>query len=98
MNSQQYREDPAEQYRDDSVERDRTLSSVRSADILTQSILRIGLAILGFVLLLYALGQAIGIDLIGEMAAFFATSTGQWLAVAFFALLLILLSVRGWRT
>ena len=80
-----------------SGERERTEDIVRRADIVTQSVLRIGLAVLGLVLLLYALGRAVEIDLLGEAAAFFATSTGQWIAVAFFALLLVLVSVRGWR-
>lgn len=65
--------------------------------LLTRTILRTGLVVLGFVLLLFALGQAFGVDLLGPAAEFLATETGQWLAVALLALALISVAAGGWR-
>lgn len=62
-----------------------------------RGIVRMGLVVLGTVLLLFALGQAFGLDLLGMVADFLATETGQWLAVAFFALVLISVAAGGWR-
>ena len=64
----------------------------------TRSVLRMGLAIVGFILLIFAIGQAIGYDMLAQMEAFIQTQTGQWLIVAFFALLLIFIALWGWQT
>lgn len=68
-----------------------------AGSVFARGILRIGLGIFGFVLLLFALGRAFGLDLLGMVMDFLATQTGQWLAVAFFALLLIAVAAGGWR-
>lgn len=60
-----------------------------------ESTLRIALAVFGFVLLLFALGQAVGIDLLGMVVDALSTQMGRWLLVAFFALALILVALRG---
>ncbi|MDL5360894.1 hypothetical protein [Halalkalicoccus sp. NIPERK01] len=60
-------------------------------------IVRLGLVVLGTVLLLFALGRAFGLDLLGAVADFLATETGRWLAVAFLALVLISVAASGWR-
>lgn len=60
-----------------------------------ESTLRIALGVFGFVLLLFALGQAVGIDLLGMVVDALSTQMGRWLLVACFALALILLAVRG---
>lgn len=65
--------------------------------LLTRTVLRTGLVVLGFALLLFALGQAFGVDLLGPTAEFLATETGRWLAVAFLALVLISVAASGWR-
>ncbi|MEM4781945.1 MAG: hypothetical protein QXG03_10355 [Halalkalicoccus sp.] len=62
-----------------------------------RGIVRMGLVLIGTVLLLFALGQAFGVDLLGTVADFLTTQTGQWLAVAFFALVLISVAIGGWR-
>lgn len=55
---------------------------------------RTGLTAIGVVLLLFALGQAVGLPLL-ELAAEAVTSqTGRWLVVAFFAVLLIAAAQR----
>jgi polyferredoxin len=67
----------------------------RGGDYLAESTLRVSLAVVGFVLLLFALGQAIGIDLLGTIGRALSSQIGRWLVVAFFAILLIALAVRG---
>jgi heme A synthase len=57
----------------------------------------LGLAIVGFVLLLFALEQAFDIELFDALEDALATETGRWLAVAFLALLLIGVALGGWR-
>lgn len=65
---------------------------------LAESALRIGLVIVGFVLLVFALGQAVGIDLLDIVADALLSPVGRWLVVAFFALVLILVALRGFGT
>lgn len=65
--------------------------------LLTRTVLRTGLVVLGFALLLFALGQAFGVDLVGPAVEFLGTETGRWLAVAFLALVLISVAASGWR-
>ena len=66
--------------------------------LLTRAVLRTGLVVLGFALLLFALGQAFGVDLLGPAVEFLATETGRWLAIAFLALVLISVAASGWRS
>lgn len=65
------------------------------ADWLAASTLRVALTVLGFVLLLFAIGQAVGLDLLGMLVEALETNTGRWLVVAFVGLLLIALALRG---
>jgi hypothetical protein len=69
----------------------------RATSVFAHGLIRLGLAIFGTVLLLFALGQAFGLDLVGAVAEFLITDTGQWIAVAFVALLLISIAAGGWR-
>lgn len=59
------------------------------------SSLRLGLVLLGVFLLLMALGQLSGIDVIGRTAALLGTEVGRWLLVAVVAIGLIAVAVRG---
>lgn len=68
------------------------------AEWFAASALRIGLAVIGFVLLLFALGQAVGLDLLGLVVDALNTEVGRWLAVAVFALVLIVVALRGFST
>ncbi|WP_255169737.1 hypothetical protein [Natrononativus amylolyticus] len=52
-------------------------------------------AIVGLVVVLFAVGQALGADLLGMLANALATQTGQWLAVAFIALLVVGAAMRA---
>jgi hypothetical protein len=82
---------------DDAAEQTHTQ---RAGEWFAESTLRIALAVFGFVLLLFALGQAVGIDLLGMVVGALTTQMGRWLLVAFFALAIILIAVRGfdWGT
>lgn len=65
--------------------------------LLTRTILRIALAVFGIVLLLFALSQAFGVDLLGPAVEFLATETGRWIVVALLAFVLISVAASGWR-
>ena len=68
----------------------------KQVTIITRGLLRIALALVGFLLLLFAIGQAFGLNLLGLFAEFTQTWTGQWLLVAAFALVLIIIALKGW--
>lgn len=59
---------------------------------------RLGLVFIGLVLLLFALGQAVGLNLLGLVADALTSQLGRWLAVAFFAVLLIAIAARWGRS
>jgi hypothetical protein len=59
------------------------------------SALRIGLALVGFVLLLVALGQIAGVNFLEMFAEVLASPVGRWLVVAVVALLIISFAVQG---
>lgn len=64
-------------------------------DVFASTTLRLLVTIIGLIVFLFALGQAVGIDLIGMTADVLATQTGRWLLVALFALLLIGVAQRA---
>lgn len=68
---------------------------VQFADWLAASTLRVALTVFGFALLLFAIGQAVGLDLLGMVVEALETNVGRWLVVAFVGLLLIALALRG---
>lgn len=59
------------------------------------STLRIGLLLIGVFLLLAALGQLSGIDILGLTAELLGTSVDRWLLVGAVAIALIAIAVRG---
>lgn len=59
------------------------------------SALRIGLVLVGLFLLLAALGQLSGIDILGLTAEILGTDVGRWLLVAVVAIALIAVAVHG---
>lgn len=63
-----------------------------------ESALRMGLVLIGFIILVFALGQVIGVDLFAIIGGVLSTEAGRWLAIAFFALLLILVALVGFRS
>ena len=71
--------------------------SEEAVEAIASSTIRIGLAILGILLLLYAVGQAVGVDALGMVSSALDTPEARWLVVAFFALVLIAVALRGFR-
>lgn len=59
------------------------------------STLRLGMLFVGVFLLLAALGQLSGIDILGETATLLGTDVGRWLLVGVVAIALIAVAVRG---
>lgn len=53
------------------------------------------IAVVGLVVVLFALGRAVGVDLLGMVAQAVSTQTGQWLAIAFVALLVMGAAMRA---
>lgn len=70
----------------------------RVAGWLTETVVRSLVALLGVALLLFALGQLVGVDLLEIVGGFLTSSVGTWLVVAAFALILILAASRSWST
>lgn len=62
-----------------------------------ESALRIALTLVGLVLLVYALGRAVGVDLLAIVVDALLSPVGRWIVVAFFALLLIVVAQRGFQ-
>ncbi|WP_416839982.1 hypothetical protein [Haloferax sp. DFSO52] len=67
----------------------------RIAEWLASTAVWVGVGGIGIVLLLFALGQAVGIPLLSMAAEAVSSQTGRWLVVALFALALIGLAERG---
>lgn len=70
----------------------------RVSQWLAASAVRLAVGFVGLVLLLYALGQAVGVPLLELTADVLSTQTGRWLVVAAFAAALIGLAQRGLPT
>jgi hypothetical protein len=66
-----------------------------TAEWFAMSTLRIGLAFIGLVLLLVALGQLAGVNFVELFVEVLATPVGRWLVVAVVALLILSFAVHG---
>ncbi|WP_394743019.1 hypothetical protein [Natronococcus roseus] len=51
--------------------------------------------LVGLVVVLFAVGQAVGADLLGMVGDALATQTGQWFAVAGIAMILVIAALRA---
>ncbi|WP_224336373.1 hypothetical protein [Haloprofundus halobius] len=89
-------DEPADAHASATAERrtERPGALERMSSWFAEAALRSGLAIIGFVLLLFALGQAVGFDLLGVVADALTSQTGQWLVVALFAVFIIAASAQ----
>lgn len=92
--------DSSERSRDRDPDRDDSPTSAERrssgvAEWFAESTIRIAVAILGVILLLFAVGQMVGIDLLGGLADALDTQIGRWLLVAVFAIFLIVVALRG---
>ena len=61
----------------------------------TSTVLQAAVAVVGLIAVLFALGMALGIDLLGMLAEVLSTQTGQWLAIAFVILLITGAAIRA---
>lgn len=69
----------------------------RIAGWFTETAVRGGIALLGVVLVLLAVGQIVGIELLGSLVDFLTSSLGAWLIVGFLGVLLIVAASRSWN-
>jgi ABC-type sulfate transport system permease component len=87
-------ERPGETRADERPAGDRSTSR-NTAGRFASGIVRLGLAVIGVVLLLFAAGRIAGIDLLEMAIEVLASPIGRWIALAFVALVLIVIAVRG---
>jgi hypothetical protein len=69
----------------------------RVAGWFTETLVRAGVAVFGVALLLFALGRLVGVDLLETVVDVLASSTGAWVIIAFFAMLLIVAASKSWN-
>ncbi|EJN57255.1 hypothetical protein [Halogranum rubrum] len=72
-------------------------TSEEVASWFTETLVRTAVAVFGVALLLLALGQLVGVNLLSTVAEFLASSVGVWLVIAFFAMLLIVAASKSWN-
>jgi FtsH-binding integral membrane protein len=63
----------------------------------TETLVRTAVAVFGVALLLLALGQLVGVNLLSIVGEFLASGVGVWLVIAFFAMLLIVAASKSWN-
>lgn len=64
----------------------------------TFTFLRLGVAIIGLVLLVFALGEIVGVDMFSVFGNILSSRVGQWLIVAIFGLGLIIAASKRWMS
>lgn len=95
--SGQRTDDPGGQQAGGQPAGDRTTQGAGLVDWVTETFLRTAVAILGVLLLLFAVGQIAGFDTIGALADLLSNEVVQWMLVAVFALLLIIIASKNWN-
>ncbi len=63
----------------------------------TETIVRAVVAVFGVALLLLAIGQIFGANVLGAVAEFMTSGIGGWLLVGFLAVMLIVAAGKNWR-
>lgn len=63
----------------------------------TETLVRTAVAVFGVVLVLLALGQLAGVDLLSIVGDVLTSSIGAWLLLAFFGLLLVVAASKTWN-
>lgn len=89
------REEPREDERRDEDRRGREPRREGPAEWFATSAVRIGVAIVALVLLLFAVGRIADVPLLSTIGDVLDSEIGVWLIVALFALLLLGLAARG---
>ncbi|WP_255197074.1 hypothetical protein [Halorarius litoreus] len=69
----------------------------RIASWFTETVVRTAVAVFGVALLLFALGQLAGVELLSIVGEFLTSSTGAWLFIAFFGMLLLVAASKSWN-
>jgi hypothetical protein len=68
----------------------------RIASWFTETFVRTAVALFGVALLLLALGQIVGVNLLSIVGDFLVSGIGAWIVIAFFAMLLIVAASKSW--
>lgn len=68
-----------------------------AVEVIAASTVRVLLGVLGVLLLLFAMGQVMGFDAMAILSDALDTPEARWMLVALFALVLIVISLRGFR-
>lgn len=63
----------------------------------TEKLVRVVAVLIGLVMLLFALGQIAGVDLLSTVGDFITSSIGGYVIIAFFALLIIVAATKDWN-
>lgn len=82
---------------EDAGDRRRSRGSEDAVEVIAASTVRVALLILGLLLLAYATGQVLGLDVLAMISETLDTPEARWLLVAFLALVLIALALRGFE-
>lgn len=73
----------------------RLASATDAIDWLALSVVRLGLAVLGVVLVLYAVGMLTGVDALDVAYDALGSEMGRWIAVAVVGVFLLLVAIGG---
>lgn len=73
-----------------------TTKGSKAVSWFTETFLRAGIAIIGVVLLLVAVGQMAGVDTFSIVGSILSSNLAQWAAVAIFGLLLVVAASKSW--
>ena len=88
-----------ERERDDRQDSGRTRKGGRdredAVEAVASSTVRVLLGVLGILLLLFAIGQVVGVDAMAMLSDALATQEARWMLVALFAIVMIALAIRG---
>jgi hypothetical protein len=63
----------------------------------TETLVRAAVAVFGVAIVLFALGQLAGVELLSIVGDFLTSSVGAYLLVAFFGLLLLVAATKNWN-
>ena len=92
------RKDQRSRERDQRPPEEEERGAEEAVEVIAASTVRIVLLFLGIILLLYATGQVVGFDALAMLSEALDTREARWTIVALFALVLIAVSLRGFRT
>ena len=80
---------------DSGRDRNRGRDREDAVEVVAASTVRVLLGVLGVLLLLFAIGQVVGVDAMAMLSDALATPEARWMLVALFAIVMIVLAIRG---